>query len=72
MNKSLLTIGVILLALIHTFVNNGLLVIMVPILNPFNKFLSYGYLSAGIAATVTLIYYCYFYYATCSTKYYVI
>lgn len=54
-NKSLLTVGVIFLALIHTVVNIGLPVLMAPILKPFNKFLSYGYLSAGIAATVTLI-----------------
>jgi hypothetical protein len=43
------------MALIHTIVNIGLPVLMVPILKPYNKFLSYGYLSAGIAATVTLI-----------------
>ena len=54
-NKSQLIMAVILMALIHTVVNIGLPVIMTPILKPFNKFLSYGYLSAGIAATVTLI-----------------
>jgi hypothetical protein len=54
-NKTPLIIGVILMALIHTIVNIGLPVLMVPILKPYNKFLSYGYLSAGIAATVTLI-----------------
>jgi hypothetical protein len=54
-NKTQLIIGVILMALIHTIVNIGLPVLMVPILKPYNKFLSYGYLSAGIAATVTLI-----------------
>ncbi len=54
-NKSQLTFAVILMALIHTIVNIGLPVIMVPILKPYNKTLSYGYLSAGIAATVILI-----------------
>lgn len=54
-NKTQLIVGVILLALIHTIVNIGLPVLMVPILKPYNKFLSYGYLSAGIAATVILI-----------------
>lgn len=54
-NKVQLIVGVILLALIHTIVNIGLPVLMVPILKPFNKVLSYGYLSAGITATVILI-----------------
>jgi len=54
-NKAQLIIGVILMALIHTIVNIGLPVLMVPILKPFNKILSYGYLSAGITATVVLI-----------------
>jgi len=54
-NKTQVIIGVILMALIHTIVNIGLPVLMVPILKPYNKILSYGYLSAGIAATVTLI-----------------
>jgi hypothetical protein len=54
-NKAQLIIGVILMALIHTIVNIGLPVLMIPILKPFNKILSYGYLSAGITATVVLI-----------------
>jgi len=54
-NKAQLVISVILLALIHTIVNIGLPVLMVPILKPFNKVLSYGYLSAGITATAILI-----------------
>lgn len=54
-NKLSIIIGVILMALIHTIVNIGLPVIMVPILKQYNKTLSFGYLSAGIAATVTLI-----------------
>lgn len=54
-NQAQLVIGVILMALIHTIVNIGLPVLMQPILKPFNKVLSYGYLSAGITATVVLI-----------------
>ena len=54
-NKVQLLIGVILMALVHTIVNIGLPVLMIPILKPFNKVLSYGYLSAGITATVILI-----------------
>jgi hypothetical protein len=50
-----LVVGVILMALVHTIVNIGLPVLMVPILKPFNKILSYGYLCAGITATVILI-----------------
>lgn len=54
-NKAQFILGVILLALVHTIVNIGLPVLMVPVLKPFNKILSYGYLSAGITATVILI-----------------
>ncbi len=54
-NKTHLIIGVILMALVHTVVNIGLPVLMVPILKPYNKVLSYGYLSAGITATVIAI-----------------
>lgn len=54
-NKTSLIVGVILMGLVHTVVNTGLPVLMVPILKPFNKVLSYGYLSAGITATVIII-----------------
>ena len=54
-DRSLLIFGVISMALIHSLVNIGLPVIMTPILKQTNKMLTYGYLSAGIAATVTLI-----------------
>ncbi len=50
-----LVIGVILMALVHTIVNIGLPVLMQPLLQPVNKILSVGYLSSGIAATITLI-----------------
>ena len=43
------------MALIHTIVNIGLAVTMLPILKPFNKTLSYGYLSAAITASVVLV-----------------
>lgn len=55
-NKIQLVIGVILMALVHTLVNIGMPVLIMPILKPFNKILSYGYLSAGITATVILIF----------------
>lgn len=54
-HKTSFVIGVILMALVHTIVNTGLPVLMVSILKPYNKILSYGYLSAGITATITLI-----------------
>ncbi|MEZ4949872.1 MAG: DUF4386 domain-containing protein [Saprospiraceae bacterium] len=50
-----LIVGVILMAIFHTIFNVGLLVLMQPILKPINEILSTGYLSAGIAATVTLL-----------------
>lgn len=54
-NKVQLIFGAILMALVHTIVNIGLPVLMVPMLKPYNRVLSYGYLSAGITATVILI-----------------
>ena len=54
-NSNQIVIGVILMALIHTFVNIGLPVLMLPILKPYNKILSYGYLSAGITATIVVL-----------------
>jgi len=54
-NNTTIIIGVILMALVHTFVNIGLAVIMLPILKPFNKELAYGFLSMAIAASVVLV-----------------
>ena len=54
-NQMLIVVGVILMALVHTFVNIGLPVIVLPILKRHNQRLAYGFLSAAIAATVTLI-----------------
>ncbi|MDB5051426.1 MAG: hypothetical protein JWO30_4497 [Fibrobacteres bacterium] len=55
-NKTQLITGAILMALVHTFVNIGLAVIMLPILKPYNKNLAYGYFSAAIVATVVLVF----------------
>ena len=54
-NKANVAIGVVLMALLHSFVNVGLPVIMFPILKPVNERFTYAYLSAGISATVVLI-----------------
>lgn len=54
-NQTTIIIGVILMALVHTFLNIGLPVILMPILRPFNKNVAYGYLSAAIVATVVLV-----------------
>lgn len=54
-NKTQIIIGVILMAIVHSFVNIGLPVIMLPILKPYNGYLAYGYLSAAVAATVVLV-----------------
>lgn len=53
--SSTIIIGVILIALIHTFVNIGLPVVMFPILNRINRTLAVGYLSAAIAATTVAV-----------------
>ncbi len=55
-NKSTLIIGAILMALVHTFLNIGLAVIMFRTLKQYNGFLAFGYLSAAISATVILIF----------------
>ena len=54
-NKSTIVTGAILMALVHTFMNIGLPVIMLPILIPFNKRLAFGYLGSAIAATIVLV-----------------
>jgi hypothetical protein len=55
-NKGQLTLSVVLMALVHTVVNIGLPVIMATLLKRYNKFMGYGYLSAGIAATVIAVF----------------
>lgn len=54
-NKTTVIVGVILMALVHSFVNIGLPVVMLPILKPFNRNLAYGYLGIAIAATTVLV-----------------
>jgi len=54
-NSTTIVIGAILIALVHTFVNIGLPVIMLPILQPFNKNCAHGYLSLGIASTTVAV-----------------
>ena len=54
-SRMLIVLGISLMALVHSFVNIGLPVIMLPILKPFNDRLAYGFLSLAIAATTVLI-----------------
>lgn len=54
-NKTTITIGIILMAIVHTFVNIGLSVMIFPVLKTFNSFFAFGYLGAGISATVTAV-----------------
>lgn len=54
-NNTTIIVGVILIALVHTFVNIGLPVILMPILKPFHKNLTYGYLSFVIASTTVIV-----------------
>ena len=43
------------MAIVHSFVNIGLSVLAFPVLRPVNSYLAFGYLGAGIAATVTAV-----------------
>jgi hypothetical protein len=54
-NNTTIVVGVILIALVHTFVNIGLPVLLLPILKPFHKNLTYGYLSFAIASTTVIV-----------------
>ncbi len=53
-NKTLLVVGAILMAVIHTFTNIGLPVSLLRVLKPRNETLYFGYLSAAIVATIML------------------
>lgn len=53
-NVPTLVTGVLLIALVHSFVNIAMPVIMLPILKPFNPTLAYGYLSAALVATIIM------------------
>lgn len=50
-----IVIGIILMALVHTFANIALPILMLPILKPKSQYLAYGYLCFAIAATVILV-----------------
>ncbi len=54
-SNTTIVVGVILIALVHTFVNIGLPVLLLPILKPFHKNLTYGYLSFAIASTTVIV-----------------
>ena len=54
-NQVTIIVGVISIAVVHTFVNIGLPVVMLPILKRFNKTLTYGYLSLAIASTTVAV-----------------
>ena len=54
-HRTTLIVGVILMAIVHSFVNIGLPVLAFPVLNSVNGFLARGYFAAGIAATVTAV-----------------
>lgn len=54
-NKTIYIFGFILMAVVHSFVNIGLAVVMLPILKQYNKTVTYGYVGAAIAATVVAI-----------------
>jgi hypothetical protein len=43
------------MALVHTFTNLALPILMLPILKPNHKYLAYGYLSFAIMATLILV-----------------
>lgn len=54
-SQTTIVIGFVLMAVVHTFANIGLAVIMTPILKPTNPTLAYGYFVAAVVATMTLI-----------------
>ncbi|MFT4728728.1 MAG: hypothetical protein ACI9UN_003241 [Granulosicoccus sp.] len=53
--KTTIVTGALLMAIVHTCMNIGLPVILLPILIQFNKCLAFGYLAAAIAATLVLV-----------------
>ncbi len=54
-DKTMLMVGIVLMATVHSFVAIGLPVLILPVLGRFNSHLAQGYLAAGIAATVTVV-----------------
>jgi len=54
-HKAVFTLGIVLMAIVHTFANVGLAIVMLPILKPYNNTVAYGYVALAIAATVVAI-----------------
>jgi len=54
-SQTLLVVAAILMGVIHTVTNIGLPVVLRPVLKPRNETLYFGYLSAAIVATVSLL-----------------
>jgi hypothetical protein len=54
-HQNQLVVGVILMAIVHSFLNISLPVLIMPILKPHGQTLALGYLSFAVAATVVLI-----------------
>lgn len=54
-NKTTFMIGIVLIAVVHSFVNIGLSVLIYPVLKSFNSFLALGYFGAGVTATATAV-----------------
>ncbi len=55
LNKWQIGVGAILMAVIHTFTNIGLPIVLRPVLMPHNEKLYLGYFSAAVTATVILV-----------------
>ncbi|GKY88277.1 DUF4386 domain-containing protein [Sinisalibacter aestuarii] len=53
--KTTLMIGVLLMAIVHSFVNIGLSVLAFPVLKTVSGYVARGYLAAGITATTTAV-----------------
>ena len=54
-NTTLIVVAAILMGVVHTVTNIGLPVVLRPVLKPRNETLYFGYLSAAIVATVSLL-----------------
>ncbi len=54
-STTLIVVAAILMGVVHTVTNIGLPVVLRPVLKPRNETLYFGYLSAAIVATVTLL-----------------
>lgn len=52
-NRSLMVVAALLMAVVHSFANIGLPVILLPLLRPHSSASAYGYLGLAITATVT-------------------